>query len=403
MKIGIDAHGVGGHSLGPGNETYFQNLIGALLDIDPENEYHVFVNHPEAMEETVAGHKNVRLAPLWPHSQWIQRPVSVPLYAQRHNLDLVHVPFIRPPLLRARSVLTVHDVNFEIYPQDFTLPARWRLKAFVGSSIRKADAIFTVSEFGRQQIHSVYGVPLDKITVTYNAADHLRFDAPQPADRTPEQLGLPPRYLFFVGAIQPKKNLARLVRAFDKLVSTGDVPHYLLIAGKWGWGNDDLTAALNDITHRDRVRLMGYLSKGELAETMRRAEAFTFPSLYECFGIPPMEAQLAGIPAIVSDTTCFPEIYQDSVLYCDPENTDSIEHALRALVLDSNLRNQLTVKGAERASKFTWRRTATVALRAYHNVCGMPEAIAGEKLSCPTLKQPSITRGCICTADPNER
>ena len=264
------------------------------------------MNHPEAMEETIAGHTNVRLALLWPHSQWIQRPVSVPVYAERYGLDLVHVPFIRPPFLRAKSVLTVHDVNFQIYPQDFTLPARWRLKAFVGSSIRKADVIFTVSEYGRQQIHSVYGVPLEKITVTYNAADHLRFDGHKPTDRTPEQLNLPPRYLFFVGAIQPKKNLARLVRAFDRLVATGDVPHHLLIAGKWGWGNDDLAAALNQITHRDRVRFMGYLSKGELVETMRRAEAFTFPSLYECFGIPPMEAQLAGIPAVCFQYNLFP-------------------------------------------------------------------------------------------------
>jgi glycosyltransferase involved in cell wall biosynthesis len=383
MKIGIDAHGVGGHSLGPGNETYFQNLIGALLDIDTENEYHIFVNHPEAMQETIAGHANARLASLWPHSQWIQRPVSVPMYAERHGLDLVHVPFIRPPFLRAKSVLTVHDVNFEIYPQDFTLPARWRLKAFVGSSIRKADAIFTVSEYGRQQIHTVYGVPLEKISVTYNAADHLRFDGHKPTDRTPEQLDLPSRYLFFVGAIQPKKNLARLVRAFDNLVATTDIPHHLLIAGKWGWGNDDLTAALNEIRRRDRVRLMGYLSKGELVETMRRAEAFTFPSLYECFGIPPMEAQLAGIPALVSDTTCFPEIYQDSVLYCDPENIGSIESALRTLVTDSELRQRLTVKGASRARNFTWRRTASVALRAYRNVHGQDEVIAKESVSCP--------------------
>lgn len=384
MKIGIDAHGVGGYSLGPGNETYFQNLIGALLDIDSENEYHVFVNHPQAMEQTVAGHRNVRLVPLWPHSQWIQRPVSLPFYTYRHRLDLVHVPFIRPPFLHAKSVLTVHDVNFEVYPQDFTLPARWRLKAFVGSSIRKADAIFTVSDYGRRQIHSIYGVPLEKIAVTYNAADHLRFEGPQPGDRTPEQLDLPSRFFFFVGAIQPKKNLARLVRAFDRLVSTNDVPHHLLIAGKWGWGNDDLTAALNEITHRERVRLMGYLSKGELVETMRRADAFTFPSLYECFGIPPMEAQLAGIPALVSNTTCFPEIYQDSVLYCQPEDTDSIEGALRALVSDSTLRHGLTVKGLKRAGNFTWRRTATVALHAYQNVCGAPRAVAEEKVSCPT-------------------
>jgi glycosyltransferase involved in cell wall biosynthesis len=129
---------------------------------------------------------------------------------------------------------------------------------------------------------------------------------------------------------------------------------------------------------------MGYLTKGELVETMRKADAFTFPSLYECFGIPPMEAQLAGIPALVSDTTCFPEIYGDSVLYCDPENIDSIESALRTLVLDSKLRNELTVKGLQRTRNFTWRRTALVALNAYQNVCGASKAVAEEKVSCPT-------------------
>ncbi|MBC8165298.1 MAG: glycosyltransferase family 4 protein [Bryobacteraceae bacterium] len=382
MKIGIDAHGVGGHSLGPGNETYFQNLIGALLDIDSQNEYHIFVNHPESMENTVAGHSNARLAPLWPHSQWIQRPVSVPLYATRHNLDLVHVPFIRPPFMRAKTVLTVHDVNFEIYPQDFTLPVRWRLKTFVGSSIRKADVIFTVSEFGRQQIHSVYGVPLEKIIVTYNAADHLRFDGSKPTDRTAQHLALPQRFLFFVGAIQPKKNLARLVRAFDRLISKSDIPHHLLIAGKWGWGNDDLSAALDQVIHRDRVRLLGYLTPGELVTTMRLADAFTFPSLYECFGIPPMEAQLAGIPALVSDTTCFPEIYRDSVLYCDPENVDSIEAALRTLVSNPTLREELAVKGLAQARKFTWKRSAAVALNAYKDVYSSRRVPIEGRLSC---------------------
>src|SRR4051794_38572529 len=106
MKIGIDAHGVGGHSLGAGNETYFGNLVAELLELDAEHEYHVFVNHPEALASVVGHHPNVRLVSLKPHSQWLQRPVSLPLYARRHRLDLVHVPFIRPAFSGAKTVIT---------------------------------------------------------------------------------------------------------------------------------------------------------------------------------------------------------------------------------------------------------------------------------------------------------
>lgn len=371
MRIGIDAHGVGGHSLGPGNETYFQNLIGALLDLDRRNEYHIFVNNPEAMARTVEGHANARLVSLWPHSQWIQRPFSLPLYAMRHGLDLVHVPFIQPVPMRTRTVLTVHDANYELFPEDFTAATRWKLKTFVPWSIRRADAVFTVSEFGKKSIESIYRLPPGKVVVTYNAPDHRPL-ADEASGRTLAELGIAAPFVLFIGAIQPKKNLARLVRGFDRLLDRRDLPHQLVIGGKWGWGNSELESALGSMRHRDRVLLTGYLEDAEVARCMRAAEVFAFPSLYECFGIPPMEAQRLGTPCLISNTTCFPEIYRDSALMCDPTSVDAICDGLERILLDTGLRDELRARGLRRSASFTWENTARTALAVYHRVCGLP-------------------------------
>lgn len=367
MKIGIDAHGVGGHSLGAGNETYFKNLIGGLLEIDGRNEYHIFVNHPEAMSEVVRNRPNVRLISLWPHSQWLQRPFSAPLYAKRYGLDILHFPFVRPPLTAAKTIVTVHDANFEVYPQDFTAIERWRMKLLVPPSCRKADLVFTVSEHARQQIHEFYRVPLDRIVITFNAADHLARksqDQPTPA----RNFDLQAKYLLFVGTIQPKKNLARLARAFDQFKSRTGFPHHLVLAGPWGWRNDEFERTLASLIHRDQIHFPGWVNAREVEVLMRGAELFVFPSLYESFGIPPLEAQRLGVPALVSDNTCFPEIYGDSVMYCNPESVDSIAGAIETMLRDPGLCADLVSRGARRVGMYSWRKCAEVALAAYESL-----------------------------------
>jgi glycosyltransferase involved in cell wall biosynthesis len=368
MRIGIDAHGLGGHSMGLGNETYFGNLIAGLLEIDRQNEYHIFVNHPEAARELVRGRPNARLVSLFPHTQWLQRPVSMPAYANRHKLDLVHCPFIRPPFTNAKTVITVHDANYEFFPQDFTFVERWRMKLLVPPSCRRADLIFTVSEFTRQELHHVYQIPLEKIVVTHNAADHLPAWQTDAGGQPPRKFDLPEHYVFFAGMIQPKKNLPRLVRAFDLIKSRADLPHHLVIAGKWGWGNDELKRVLESLEHRDSVHFLGYLYPKEVASVMSGADMFAFPSLYESFGIPPMEAQRQGVAALVSNTTCFPEIYGDSVMYCDPYDVQSIADAMQSLLVDVGLRSELVKRSESWARRFSWRKTAQVALNAYEQL-----------------------------------
>ena len=368
MRIGIDAHGIGGHSLGLGNETYFKYLIGALLEIDQQNEYHVFVNHPEELG-TLASAPNARLVALWPRTQWLQRPLSLPAYAARHRLDVLHCPFIKPPVSTARTIVTVHDACFEEYPQHFRRREVWRMRWLVPRSCRGSDLIFTVSEYARDQLHRLYGVPLSKIVVTYNAADHTGPTVVGPWPPPPILAHAP--YVLYVGLIQPRKNLVRLVEAFGRLRDAG-FPHQLVLAGRRGWGNAELDAAIVASRHRDAIHDVGYVRHESFPALMSNASAFVFPSEFESFGIPPMEAQRWGVPAMVSNNTCFPEIYGDSVAYCDPMNIGSIADGLARLLTDEAWRARLRVEGLERSRRYSWRATAGVALAAYERLCARP-------------------------------
>jgi glycosyltransferase involved in cell wall biosynthesis len=377
MRIGIDAHGVGGHSLGLGNETYFRNLIASLLAIDHRNEYHIFINHPEALEGIVRDHSNVRLVSFFPSSQWIQRPLSIPFYARRHKLDLVHVAFIRPPFTHCKTVITVHDVSYEIRPEDYHWLDRWRMKLLVQDSCRRADLIFTVSNHARREINERYGIPMEKIVVTYNAADHAKQSSSSTAKVPVPLADLPIPYILFLGLIQPRKNLVRLIEAFDLFKSRTDLPHHLVIAGKWGWGNTELKHTLDQLKHRDHIYLAGYISSRDIDKVMRDAALFVFPSLYESFAIPPMEAQQLSVPALVANNTCFPEIYGDSVLYCDPFSVDSIAEGIAKGLQDSVIRMELIKRGHQRAREFSWAKTARIALAAYESL--FPHSVKAER------------------------
>jgi glycosyltransferase involved in cell wall biosynthesis len=377
MKIGIDAHGVGGHSLGAGNETYFGNLIPELLELDQEHEYHCFVNHPAALASVVQKYSNVRVVSLRPHTQWLQRPFSLPLYARRHALDLVHVPFIRPPFSGAKTVITVHDANYEFYPQDFRMLERLRMKTLVPPSCRRADLIFTVSEFTKCELVATYGIPPEKVVVTYNAASHFGDRARLPGGQLVRTFDLPKPFVLFVGTIQPKKNLARLVAAFDRVKRRTSLPHHLVVAGPWGWRNSELNQTLEKLQYRDQIHFPGYVNAAEVRSLMRNAELFVFPSLYESFGIPPLEAQAVGTPVLVSNTTCFPEIYADSAAYCDPYHIDDMADQMQRLLRDSALRAGLVRRGLAQSRRYSWRKTAEIVLAAYNNVLGIGQSQTG--------------------------
>lgn len=374
MKIGIDAHGLGGRSLGAGNEQYSRQLILNLLEIDGENEYHLFVNEPEELRGLAERHRNVRLVRLRPASQWVQRPFSAPLYAWRAGLDVLHFPFIRPPVASARTVVTVHDTLYETVPQFYTSVERARMKMLVPGSCRRADLIFTVSEFSRQQIQSHYGIPAERIVVTPNAADHVDEG---PALEESDFEGLPEQFICFIGTLQPRKNLARLVRAFDDLLARRELPHHLLLVGRPGWDQAELRGALESARRRDRIHMTGFTTGRRMKAILQRSKLLVCPSLAEGFSVPPLEAQRAGIPVVVSNTTCFPEIYRDSAEACDPLSVASIANAMERALCNDGVRERLVEEGRRNALRFSWRRTAEIALDAYRTLARRAEFAEG--------------------------
>jgi glycosyltransferase involved in cell wall biosynthesis len=180
--------------------------------------------------------------------------------------------------------------------------------------------------------------------------------------------------VLFVGTIQPKKNLARLVAAFDRVKSRTSVPHHLVLAGPWGWHNAELSETVEKLRHRDHIHFTGYVNPPEVRALMQDAELFVFPSLYESFGIPPLEAQALGTPVLVSNTTCFPEIYADSAAYCDPYNVDGMADQIQSLLCDPALRAGLARQGRAHSRRYSWRKTAEIVLAAYNNLLGSHSA-----------------------------
>jgi glycosyltransferase involved in cell wall biosynthesis len=362
IRIGIDAHGVGGNSLGCGNETHFSCLIRALLQIDRKNEYHIFANQPGVFATLPSRHANVKVVRLRPKSQWLQRPISLPRYARKNHLDVIHCPFVPPPFVGAARVITVHDIAFETHPEWYTPVEALRMKLLVRNGCRVADRIFTVSHFAARQLRETYGVPEEKLVVTYNAVEATT--ASESAQPQPEPWGQAP-FLFYLGVIQPRKNLSKLIKAFEFLVERYGLKHHLVIAGKSGWRTDDFDKCLAKSPIRHRIHRLGYVPAPVATSLLKRASAFVFPSLFEGFGLPVLEAQRAGTPAVVASGSCFPEIFGDSVQYCDPTEPESIARAIHDVVSDEQLRQRLIARGTDRSNLYSWGKTAATVLDSY--------------------------------------
>jgi glycosyltransferase involved in cell wall biosynthesis len=253
-----------------------------------------------------------------------------------------------------------------MYPDLYRRSETLRMKALVPWSCRRADLIFTVSEYARQQIHDCYGIPLEKIVVTFNAADHMA--EARNGSYGSHEFDLRKPYLLYCGLIQPRKNIVRLVEAFDLFKRRTGLPHELVLAGKMGWHSEELQRRLASLQCRDSIRLLGYIGNPSLAPVMAGAELFVFPSIFESFGIPVLESQIIGVPALVAQGSCFPEIFGDSTYYCDPLSIESIATAMETLIKDAPLRAELSRRGVQRAQKYTWKNSARIALQAYRSL-----------------------------------
>ena len=374
MRIAIDAHSVG-TKLG-GNETYAVNLIEALAQIDQVNEYTLFVTTAEARDRFHERWPNFKVRSTLPHTPLIRIPLTLSAELRKHPVDVLHVQFTAPPFCPCPVVVSIHDLSFEHLPETFHRRSRTQLRLTVRSSARRAAKILTLSEHTRRDIIDTYGIePSRIIAIPLAAPRHFSpVEDNRELQRVRHNYGIDGQYILSVGSIQPRKNLARLVQAYARVRASLRDKHSetelpkLVLVGKHAWLYDETLRALEENKVADSVILTGYVPESDLPALYSGAICFVYPSYFEGFGLPPLEAMKCGAPVIVGNKTSLPEVVGDAGLTVDPFDVLSIAEAIEKLINHSVLREELSVKGRRRAETFDWRKTAQQTLEIYQQV-----------------------------------
>ena len=367
LRIAIDAHSVG-TGLG-GNESYATNLIEALARIDSVNHYTLYVTRREAQERFSHRWPNFSVRTTRPHTPLIRIPLTLSAELRKHPVDVLHVQFTSPPFSPCPVVVSIHDLSFEHLPGTFTWRSRQQLRLTVRRSAHKAAQIISLSEHGRADLVSTYQLNPEKVNVIPLAASSYfcRTSDEQELQRVRQTYGIEGEYILSVGAIQPRKNLSRLIAAYSRLRwanPEGKLPKLVLV-GKCAWLYDETLRTIREMGVTDSVVLTGYVPQADLPPLYSGALCFVYPSYFEGFGLPPLEAMKCGAPVIVGNKTSLPEVVGDAGVLVDPFDVDDIASAIQRVIADPGLRTLLRAQGLERAKLFDWQETARQTLAVY--------------------------------------
>ena len=368
MRIGIDATALPPRLVGAGN--YIVNLIRALLQLDAKNEYVVFVKPEQRFLFEPREHLelvNAALSSPLVRVAWEQ--TALPLLARQYRLDLLHSPHYTVPLLvRSKTVATFHDMTFFLYPELHEAYKRLYFKPIIRLSARRANAIIADSESTRQDILKILRVnPQQIVAVPLGVSDHPRMDNPLEIARVRRQYNLPEKFILNVGVLEPRKNVTTLVRAFKSLIEQG-IPHSLAIVGKRGWHYEQIFQTVKDLGIEDRVIFTDYIPENDLRCLYRASDLFVYPSFYEGFGLPVLEAMAQGVPVVTSNLSSMPEIAGDTALRVNPHDEPALASAMQRVLTDRGLHDKLAQDGYARSKLFSWRRTARETLGVYERV-----------------------------------
>lgn len=368
MRLGFDATALPPQPFGAAN--YIINLAQGLLRVDTANEYIIFTKPQHAaFFDSTRAHLALCVLPS-PLLRVVWEQTALPILARQHRLDLLHSPHYTMPLAKpCRAVVTFHDLTFFLYPEMHLLYKRIFFRTMMPLAARRADALIAISHSTRADLTRILGIAPSKVeTIPYGIAPHFQPVTDWRAlDAFCARYHLSRPFVLYVGNLEPRKNLPTLVRAFAPLVRAG-LPHTLVMAGSRGWKDAPIFATIQELGLTSRVHFPGYIPQSELPMLYSAADLFVYPSFYEGFGLPVLEAMACGVPVITSNISSMPEVAGDAAVLVDPAAVDALANAMHHLLTDSVLRATLAAKGLARAREFSWERAAQATLSLYTRV-----------------------------------
>jgi glycosyltransferase involved in cell wall biosynthesis len=363
------------HTLVAQSDAYRYTLFYASGGIDPDSPYLADLHRLRD------AHSHVRIAPI-PLSPrrltqiWQRARLPLPVELFTGPLDLVHAPdFVLPPT-RARTILTIHDLSFLIYPQFAAQGMARYLSSAVPRSLRRADAILSDSSATSQDLERLLNIDPARVTLVYpGVAPRFGPLPPQATEPVRRRLSLPERFVLFVSTLEPRKNLVRLIEAFAQVLQSTDPilqpairNLHLVIGGRRGWLYEEIFAAIERLHLNDRIRTLDFVDDNDLPALYNLAWVFAYPSIYEGFGLPALEALACGTPVLTANNSSLPEVVGDAALLVPAEDVGAIATGLAQLVADETLRSRLRSAGPLRARRYSWEQAAQQVLSCYRQV-----------------------------------
>lgn len=372
MRFSVDAHTIGCHLTG--NEVYIRNLLKEYAELDRSSEIIAYVAKSEAPE-----HLPRRVMTRWVSANPYKRlGWDLPRMVEKDQPDLLHVQYTGPLFTKIPLVVSLHDVSYLEHPEYFTRFRSSQLTLTVKRTVERAARILTPSEFSKSAIVRHYGIEDEKVVVVPNAVSNWF----RPMDRAharaavEHRVGVQGPFVLTVGDLQPRKNHLGLLRAFEETMRAHPkLKHRLLFVGKDTWYTPKLRDAVKASSVADRVVFTGFVDDADLVTFYNACDLFVYPSFYEGFGLPILEAMACGRAVACSNTTAMPEVADSAGLLFDPNHAGEIGRAMADILLNPELQARLERLGSQRAASFSWQRSAAQTLNVYYEVAGAEQRL----------------------------
>lgn len=366
MRIGISARGLS--EVSGGVKQYITSVTQSLLEIDSDNQYFVFHNS----DEFSGKFHNAKEIFLKTKNKLIWDYVELPRALKKNKIDICIFPKnVVPFNVKCKSIVIIHDLLHIKDPKVYKWFDSLYMRLLIPFSVKKADKIVTDSKSTSNDLIELTGATKENVSVIYLAADdkyHPLNDSNEENSNVLKKYNLKLPYLLYIGSLSPRKNIPFLIKAFEEFMKANNIDIQLVLAGGKSWKDEEIHQTISKSPYRENIILTGFVDDDDLPYIYNQAEVFIYPSLYEGFGIPILEAMASGCPVLTSNTSSPPEVAGDAVLYFDPTNINDLVQNISKVVNNNELQTDLIEKGLKRVKEFSWKKTAQSIVLIYDEI-----------------------------------